>query len=372
MMNKVREKKARCRCRVLYVEEGLSTPAVNLLPHLVSEVDYYLVTAERDREFAERYTMPIYAFSSPKFPVQRAWISRRFAQRVLRETKVDLIHSHSGTDFLLPRTVPVVTHVHGSWLVAWHRSWRTAGLAKKMRHLVGYLHYVVPESNSIRRATHIVTVSEATKREVIQLYGIPPERVTVVPNAVPDYVYDIRYTKRPEDPPRLVYVGRLHPLKGITEFAAAFARRPELEVEFFVIGDGPERKPLHLLADRDPRIQLLGAISHEEVLRCLEKTNIFVFPTYYEGFGLALLEAMATGHACIVRDISAMEEVLGREAGILCSGVQELMEAVTELISDSTKRFEMQMRAKTRAKEFSWQQSARILMDVYRKVVEGR
>ena len=68
-----------------------------------------------------------------------------------------------------------------------------------------------------------------------------------------------------------------------------------------------------------------------------ERPNIFVFPTYYEGFGLALLEAMATGHACIVRDISAMEEVLGREAGILCSGVQELMEAVTELVSDSTK-----------------------------------
>lgn len=371
IMSEPGEGRAAHRLRVLYVEEGLSHPAINLLPLLASEVDYYLVTAERDREFADRYSMPIYAFPSPKFPVQRAWTSGRLAARVLRETKVDLIHSHSGTDFLLPRTLPVVTHVHGSWLADWRRAWRTAGPAKRMRHLVGYLHYVLPESISIRRATHIITVSEAVKREVIRFYGIPPERLTVVPNAVPDYVHNIGYAKRPEDPPRLIYVGRLHPSKGIVEFAAALARAPELEVEFLVLGDGPERKFLHSLAGRDPRIRLLGAVPHEEVLRWLERTNIFVFPTHYEGFGLSLLEAMATGYACIVRDIPVMEEVLGREAGILCNDVQAMVEAVADLISHSEKRFEMQMRAKMRAREFSWQKSARILMDVYNKVVGG-
>ncbi len=371
MMNEAGVRRVERRLRVLYVEEGLSHPGKNLLPLLASEVDYYLVTAERDREFADRYSMPIYTFPSPKFPVQRAWTSRQLAARVLRETKVDLIHSHSGTDFLLPRTVPVVTHVHGSWLADWRRAWHTAGPAKRMRHLVGYLHYVLPESIGIRRATHIITVSEAVKREVIRFYGIPPERVTVVPNAVPDYVHNIGCAKRPQDPPRLVYVGRLHPSKGIAEFAAALARAPELEVEFLVLGDGPERKFLHALAARDPRIRVLGAVPHEEVLRWLERTNIFIFPTYYEGFGVALLEAMATGHACIVREIPIMEEVLGRETGILCNGVQTMVEAVADLVSNPEKRFELQRRAKIRAREFSWQKSARILMDVYNKVAGG-
>lgn len=125
------------RLRVLYVEEGLSNPAVNLLPLLAADVDYILVTAERDKEFAERYSMPIYTFPSPKFPVQRAWISRRLVAQVLRETKIDLIHSHSGTDFLLPRTVPTITHVHGSWRVDWYRAWHRAGLAKKDSALGG-------------------------------------------------------------------------------------------------------------------------------------------------------------------------------------------------------------------------------------------
>ncbi|MBC7220192.1 glycosyltransferase family 4 protein [Candidatus Bipolaricaulota bacterium] len=370
-MNEEGVRQAKRRLRVLYVEEGLSHPARHLLPLLASEVDYYLVTAERDREFADRYSMPIYAFPSPKFPVQRAWTSRRLAARVLQETKVDLIHSHSGTDFLLPRTVPVVTHVHGSWQADWRRAWSAASPAKKMRHLVGFLHYVVPESISTRRATHIITVSEAVKREVIRFYGIPPQRVTVVPNAVPEHVYNIGYAKRPEDPPRLVYVGRLHPSKGIAEVTAAFARAPELEVEFLIIGDGPERKFLHSLAGRDPRIRLLGTLPHEEVLRWLDRTNIFIFPSHYEGSSLALLEAMATGHACIVRKIPVMEEVLGQEVGILCNDVEAMVEAVADLVSDSEKRFEMQRQAKIRAREFSWQKSAHILMDVYNKVAEG-
>lgn len=205
---------------------------------------------------------------------------------------------------------------------------------------------------------------------MIRFYGIPPERVTVVPNAVPDYVHNIGCAKRLENPPRLIYVGRLHPSKGIVEFAAALARVPELEVEFLVLGDGPERKFLHSLAGRDPRIRLLGAVPHKDVLRWLERTNI-IFPTYYEGLGLALLEAMATGHACIVREIPVMEEVLGREVGVLCSDVQALVEAVADLISDPEKRFKMQRKAKIRAREFSWQKSARILMDVYNKVAGG-
>lgn len=218
---------------------------------------------------------------------------------------------------------------------------------------------------------HVVTVSEQVKQEVIQFYGIPSERVTAVPNAVPDHVHNIGYAKRPEDPPRLIYVGRLHPSKGIVEFAAALARAPELEVEFLVLGDGPERKFLHSLAGRDPRICLLEAVPHEEVLRWLERTNIFIFPTYYGGFGLSLLEAMAPDHACIVKEIPVIEEVLGREVGVLCNDVQAMVEVVADLISHSEKRFEMQMRAKMRAREFSWQKSARILMDVYNKVVGG-
>lgn len=357
------------RLRVLYVEEGLSNPAKNLLPILASEVEYILVTTEQNKGFADRYSIPIHTFPSPKFPVQRAWTMRKIVARVLRETKIDLIHSHSGTDFLLPRTVPIVTHVHGSWLADWRHAWHTAGPAKKMRHLVGYLHYVIPETISIQKAAHIVTVSEQVKREVIDFYGVPPERVTVVPNAVPDYVHNIGYAKRPEDPPRLVYVGRLHPSKGIVEFAAAFAKAPELHVELLIIGDGPETKFFHSLASKDPRIRFLGAVPHEEVLRLLERTNIFIFPSYYEGFGLALLEAMATGHACIVRNIPIMREILGEEqVGIFCDDVQAMVEAVAELINDPERRFQMQMQAKIRAKAFSWQKSARTLKVVYDKV----
>jgi len=78
---------------------------------------------------------------------------------------------------------------------------------------------------------------------------------------------------------------------------------------------------------------------------------------------------MATGHACVVRNIPAMEEILSREAGIFCDDVQEMVEAVRALVSDSSRRFELQMRAKICAREFSWAKSAHILLSVYNKVI---
>lgn len=170
---------------------------------------------------------------------------------------------------------------------------------------------------------------------------------------------------------RLIFIGRLHPSKGIAEFAEAFTKATEIDVEFLVLGDGPEKNLLLLLAARDNRIRLIGALPQKEVLRWLAQMNIFVSPSYYDGFSIALLEAMAIGHACIVRDIPIMKEVLGREAGILCIDVKEMREAIANLATSSKKRFEIQLWAKMRAREFSWQKSARILIDVYKKKVGG-
>jgi glycosyltransferase involved in cell wall biosynthesis len=359
------------RLRVLYVEEGLSNPAKNLLPLLKSHVTYYLVSAERDVNFAHQHSFEISTFPEPKFPVQRAWIMRKLVTKILKNTRIDLVHSHSGTDFLLPTTVPVITHVHGSWFSDWIRSWGTSNILNKMRHLVGYLHYVVPESISIKKATHIIAVSEQVKRELIQLYGLRPERITVIYNAVPEYVYNLGRNKCKDDPPLLIYVGRLHPSKGIREFTSAFVREKQLNVDFIIIGDGPERPFLLSLASKDPRIHLLGGLQHLEVLQWLERTNIFIFPTFYEGHSIALLEAMASGHACIVRNIPVMEEVLGWEAGILCNDVHTMVEALADLVSNPGKRFELQMLAKQRASEFSWHKSARILLELYQKVARG-
>jgi hypothetical protein len=131
MRGLIKENESR-RLMILYAEEGLSQPAKNLLPLLASKMDYYLVTEERDKEFAKLYSMRIRSFPAAKFPVQKAWTIRLLSVRILRTAKVDLIHSHSGTDFLLPRTVPIVTHIHGSWLVNWRRKWRAARPPRKI------------------------------------------------------------------------------------------------------------------------------------------------------------------------------------------------------------------------------------------------
>lgn len=368
----VKDKRVCCqgdRLSVLYVEEGISQPGRHLLPLLAKDVSFHLVASVKDVDFAQQHGMPLLAFMPPRFPVQRAYASRRLALRMLKDHRIELIHGHSGTDFLLPQCVPTVTHVHGSCTTDWWRSWRLANPVRRLRHLVGYVHYVVPEKISIRKATHVIAVSETIRQEIINQYGFSPQDVTVVPNGVSETFFSADILKTPEDRARLLFVGRLHRSKSIVEFKQCFVKVSNLNVQFVVVGGGPEESTMARLATKDHRLVLTGTVPHEDVLK-IAKTNIFVFPSYYEGFGLAVLEAMAAGHAVVARDIPAVREVVG-DARILCRDVAQMIEAIRKLVADPEARFDLQLRARSRARLFSWERSARILLDIYRRVVNA-
>lgn len=236
---------------------------------------------------------------------------------------------------------------------------------------------------SARRASRILAVSEHTKREVVGLLGIPPERVIVTPNAArnhfrppaPAAIEQLR--SRHGLPERFVlYVGTLEPRKNLTTLLEAFAlvSRSVPDVPL-LIGGGkgwmyePIFARLEQLNLRD-RVKFAGYLPEEELPLWYAAATVFVFPSIYEGFGMPPLEAMACGTPVITSNTSSLPEVVG-DAGLMVSPTDPvaLAEAIRRVLVDADLRAELRQRGLARARRFSWADTAAKTLVAYREAV---
>ncbi len=236
---------------------------------------------------------------------------------------------------------------------------------------------------SARRASRILAVSEHTKREVVGLLGIPPERVIVTPNAArshfrppaPAAIEQLR--TRHGLPERFVlYVGTLEPRKNLTTLLEAFAlvSRSVPDVPL-LIGGGkgwmyePIFARLEQLNLRD-RVKFAGYLPEEELPLWYAAATVFVFPSIYEGFGMPPLEAMACGTPVITSNTSSLPEVVG-DAGLMVSPTDPvaLAEAIRRVLVDADLRAELRQRGLARARRFSWADTAAKTLVAYREAV---
>lgn len=203
--------------------------------------------------------------------------------------------------------------------------------------------------------------------------GYDEERMDVIPNGF----CHPRPPVRPYDPDarsvRLVSVARLVPVKGIDDTLQALAslldRNPELDWTYDIVGDGPQRIELELLAKKlrlDTRVQFLGAMPNRDVLHRLERSAIFVLPSWNEAFGLAYLEAMAMGTTVVgCLENGAADIIIDGVDGCLVPprNPSALSKALEDLITDPLKRETLARAAMVSVQRFSWSDNARALID---------
>lgn len=235
---------------------------------------------------------------------------------------------------------------------------------------------------SCRHADHIVTVSEFSKREIIKYLQIPQKQVSVIPNAVDHGIYHAGYTKRQIQKALdkygicqeyFLYLGTIEPRKNLERLIGAYERlcRENTHAPLLVLAgargwlcDGIYKKARNSPV-RD-KILFTGYVEQEDspVLMCGAKA--FVFPSLYEGFGMPPLEAMACGTPVIASNTTALPEVV-KDAGILADpqSEEEICQAMEMLLYDEAAAQKYRMRGLQRAGEYTWERSARMLMDVY-------
>ncbi len=234
---------------------------------------------------------------------------------------------------------------------------------------------------SARRANAIITVSASTRRDVVEMLDVPPERVHVVYSAA-----DSDFQPRSRDeikafraakglPPRYVlYVGTLEPRKNVDVLIRAFGdamRQERLPHKLVLVGGrGWMTQAIETAITESKigdRLLMPGYVAREELPMWYSCADLLVYPSSYEGFGYPALEAMASGVPVIASNTSSLPEVVG-DAGVLAPSRDQaqLAAAMSRVLTDDALAASLRERGIEQAGRFSWPDSVRVCLDVYR------
>lgn len=239
--------------------------------------------------------------------------------------------------------------------------------------------------SSARRSKRILTVSQASKLDILHYLGVPSEKVEVNYNAL-----DERLVTPPTDAeiarvrqryqlesPFILYTGNIKPHKNIDRLIEAYAllrQQGVVDAKLLIIGDEVSKYPnLRRLVHRHqlhPHVRFFGFVSDEMLAILYRLATVFVFPSLYEGFGLPPLEAMAAGTPVITSNVSSLPEVVG-DAAVLIDPLDAgaIAGAMARVIGDPQLRADLIRRGHERVQAFSWQRSATRVRDVYNEVL---
>jgi len=293
----------------------------------------------------------------------------------IRADRPDLLHVQYTAP--LACNVPVVVTVHDVSFLE-HPEYFPRGRALQLQWTV---------RRTIRRAAKILTVTEFSRRSILKAYGdLDEDKVVVVPNAASEFRAISRESataavrERFAIPgPYILSVGDLQRRKNQIGLIRAFAKLvracPQLRHELVFAG-----KPtwffdrIHEAARESgvaDRIRFLGFVRDEDLLQLYNGCDLFVFPSYYEGFGLPALEAMACGRAVACSNAAALPEVVDG-AAILFDPHRpdEIVRAMSDLLLHAELRARMERLGLQRAAHFSWTKTAERILDVFHEVVE--
>ncbi len=338
--------------RIAWVEEWISTLSSRILPGLAQRHEITYVTAGETVPQAPLHR--VIRGKRGKYMNLAGFELSRHVNRLYRDGAIDMAVVWASIGFAL-RRIPFINLEGGSVYAQIRLFQSLRPFPHRLRYLPGLIHYAVPEMICNRRALKVIVPSESLQRDLMRLHHLPEHKVAVVPHGADSEFLDIFERKRPTDPPKILFVGRLHFAKGIVPVLAEFVRRPDLKAELLIIGDGPDRGAVDRYAAGDPRLQVLGSLDRPMLKSLMQSTSIFLFPSFYEGFGLALLEAMASGHACVTYDLPVAREVLG-DCGIRVplGDSRGMLDAVAKLLDEPNCIAWHAERAHGRALSFSW------------------
>ena len=238
--------------------------------------------------------------------------------------------------------------------------------------------------SSAHRSRRVLTVSNASKHDILRYLRVPAEKVEVIYNAL-----DERLVSPPTEQeisqirerfqltaPFILYTGNIKPHKNVDRLIEAYSilrRRGQLDAKLLIIGDDISKYPnLRRLVHRfqiHQHVRFLGFVPEVTLAALYRLASVFVFPSLYEGFGLPPLEAMAAGVPVITSNVSSLPEVVG-DAALLVDPMDAgaIADAMARVLNDQALRARLIARGYDRITCFSWERSVRRVREVYHEL----
>lgn len=354
---------------------GVGYYTEHLLQHLAREVvhtgDEIVVVSNKPIDTQAPLPAHVRVHDGHRFPVRIGWMQLR-AAAALESLQPDVAHFTNG---MIPCGSPAATivTVHDMSLRLHPRCHplRRLLLNRPLMHL------------AIRQAASIVTVSDSARRDLLRLHGISPDRVSVVHEAASPAFRVINDRVRLEDvraryglPQQFVlYVGTIEPRKNLLRLMTAFAAARRAGIPQHLVCVGPYGWSSSDLSGHikklgiERAVHFTGYLPFEHLPAIYNLGDFFVFPSLYEGFGLPVVEAMASGLPVLTSNTSSLGEIAGDAAVTIDpTDTDAMIAAIRQLATDPELRRERSERGLQRARSFSWTQTAREMLSVYHRV----
>jgi glycosyltransferase involved in cell wall biosynthesis len=359
-------------------ESGVGSYIVNLTQALLRQdgaPEILLIRAGKPRAAAVAGVDEAFV----RYPAEIALTPRRLAP-ALRGRRFDLFHSPFD---IAPRgfDVPVVVTIHDiNWIV--NPAYNSYNLF--MRKAGGFF-YRTRLTDAMQEATRIVAISQATRNAIVEYAPWHERKIRVVRSGVDRRRISPLPTEQAErliapilapEHPFVLTVGQASPYKNhlsaVRAFLDAFADRPEYRMVLVRRPAAADRRLERLLETplARERVRRVASVSPAVLNALYHRARIVLHPSYYEGFGLPLVEAMAAGTPLISSSVSSMPEIVG-PAGLLVSpgDVPALAEALVALDRDEVLRGRLTAAGRERLALFDWDQSAKATLQVYGEAV---
>jgi glycosyltransferase involved in cell wall biosynthesis len=287
-------------------------------------------------------------------------------------SRVDLFHLSSNQVYNPPTNVRLSATVYDMtcWLVPEMHEADTVAWAKRFADRV------------LQRADGIIAISESTRRDVIEILGLPPERVTVIYPGIPEAFFTVdpsavdgvrtHYELQRE---YILFVGVLEPRKNLLRLVEAYkSLAPSLRQEFELVLVGPvgwlDPQELAKILTPGAGIRHLGYVPEADMAPLTAGATVMAYPSLYEGFGFPVAQAMAAGVPVVTSNISSLPELAGGVGELVDPlSVNEIRDALARVLTSPNLRCSMALKGRERALDFSWDRCTRMSLEYFEALI---
>ncbi len=358
-----------------YTRSGVGTYVEQLLRHLIPACPQWNYLLYSNKPFTHNDISGVQPFAG-YFPRSR-WVWEQFKlPRIIAQSGVDVCHFMNNSAPWGCRS-PYVLTIHDASLFLFSQYHpRSRLLAQRL---------LMPQV--ARRAQAVITVSHASRQELIDILHLSPEKVHVVYNAVGqqfrplhDEARRARLRQQYHLPPRFIlYVGTIEPRKNLHRLLAAFARVQPHQPDCHLVLAGPNGWLMDGALEKEAataglsgKVHYLGFVPQADLPGLYSLATLFAFPSLHEGFGIPLLEAMACGTPVLTSNRSAMPEVSGTAAYLVDpESVEAIADGLNCLLDSATQREWHIAQGFERVRHFSWAQAAQQTAVIYKQILAG-
>lgn len=295
--------------------------------------------------------------------------------RYLKKNKVDVYHTEYILPFFIPKDIKTITHIHDVSFVAHKKFIKWSDLM--------FLSLLIPRS--IKKADKIIAVSEFTKDEIVKYYKVNPSKIELVYNAVNESADSLRSIEKEERlkikynlPEKFIlYIGTLQPRKNVAGLVAAYAKiKDQIPGIKLVIAGNKKAHNFDRNIDRvitenelENDIVFTGFVDEEDKLPMYAMSHVFAYLSFYEGFGIPLLEAMNQSVPILSSDIKPLREVCNGACSFSDPfSLDEISEKLYNICMDDKLRIRLVNSGKERVSFFSWKISAKKMLEIYKNI----